>query len=507
VFDPARIADDACAEGHLDVDPVFQVLLTLGRHAATGRLTVVDAAGENHLFFMQGRPVGVQLAERVHPLGQLLLELGRMNGEMFLRAQRLIGEGGRLPGQVFKELGVVDEPGLKETLAIQARRKAEHFCRLGSRPFTFCKGLMYLTGFASTPLDLHGVIYLAVRQQTGEQMREAWLEGARHEQVRLVVPGHDATRPVDHVGLPTALAHFGFGPPEERFLQRILAGWESVADLAETGTLPREEMATLLRYLEVVGRLQRRPIPAATAAAALTEPTFDPLDAQSVEDFAVLDVTSSESAVVAAALPNAPTPLSFLPLSAAAGPAPVVAAPLPSNLVSSVTTRPPGVGAAPDAVNEPSLEDVFSRPSRPPSVAPVPAGHLAEPDDVTDPRRPAVRRPGPPPPSPAAMPAPPPAPPPDAVFASPPTPRAPPPPANLVAPAPAGAPNPALHEPTPPTPAPSPVNDDMTAPVVRKKKTKRSEPLPSEVSAVTVSETRREKTMIASLPSIVIDDD
>jgi hypothetical protein len=494
VFDPALIADDACAEGHLDVDPVFRVLLTLGQHAATGRLTVVDAAGENHLFFMQGRPVGVQLTERVHPLGQLLLELGRLNGATFLRAQRLIAEGDRLPGQVFKELGVVDEAGLKDTLAIQARRKAEHFCRLGSRPFTFCKGLMYLSGFASTPLDLHGVIYLAVRQQTGEQMREAWLESARNEQVRLVVPGDaDAARPVDHIGLPAAPAAYGFGPPEERFLQRILAGWESVADLGETGTLPRDEMATLLRYLEVVGRLQRRPTPVASSPTALTEPTFDPSDPQSVEEFAVLEVTSPESPVVAALLPDAPTPLSFASMTETVA---TMSSSLPpaqhAPAIVSAVPRPAAPRAQPFAavplvaIADPTTDDVFSRPPRPPAFAPVAAQHVAEPDALTDPRRPAARKT--PPPS----------------FAAAPRPASPAPVVSVVAPAPAGTPNAALHEPTPAPPQPT---DDMTAPVVRKKKAKRTEPLPSEVSAVTVSETRREKTMIASLPSIVIDDD
>jgi hypothetical protein len=77
-----------------------------------------------------------------------------------------------------------------------------------------------------------------------------------------------------------------------------------------------------------------------------------------------------------------------------------------------------------------------------------------------------------------------------------------------LAPAPAGTANPALHEPTPPTlPAPLPSEEDLLAPVVKKKKLKRSEPLPSAATAVMVSETRREKTMIKALPSIVIDED
>ena len=184
MFDPAKIPDDACAEGHLDSDPIYGVLLSLGQKLVTGRLTIADAAGDNHMYFMQGRPVGVHLAEHFHPLGQLLLEIGRLDGATFVRAQRLIAEGSRLPGQVYKELGILDDAGLKEVLSIQARRKAEHFCRLGSRPFLFCRGLTWLTGFTSTPLDPHAVIFLAVRQQMGEQSREGWLEAARGEQVR-----------------------------------------------------------------------------------------------------------------------------------------------------------------------------------------------------------------------------------------------------------------------------------------------------------------------------------
>jgi hypothetical protein len=66
----------------------------------------------------------------------------------------------------------------------------------------------------------------------------------------------------------------------------------------------------------------------------------------------------------------------------------------------------------------------------------------------------------------------------------------------------------ALNEPTPQSmPSPASLLDDLPPPVVKKKKVKRLEPLPSEASGVLVSETRREKTMIAELPSIVIDDD
>ena len=66
----------------------------------------------------------------------------------------------------------------------------------------------------------------------------------------------------------------------------------------------------------------------------------------------------------------------------------------------------------------------------------------------------------------------------------------------------------ATEDPLPPrSREPSVPPADDVAPVVRKKKVKRSEPLPSEGSGLLVSETRREKTMEPELPTIVVDDD
>lgn len=265
-FDPLGIDDDQCSAGHLDADPIYEVLMALQRARSTGRLTVEDAAGENHMYFMQGQPVGVQLAEYIHPLGQLLLELGYVDGRGFVQAQRLIWAGQRLAGQVFRELGFLDEAGLKDVLSIQARKKAEHFCRYGSRAFTFCRGLSFLSGFSATPLNIHTVIFLAVRQQMGPQARAAFIEGISQREVRLKLDTPDRL-------LPAPLATFGFGPPEERFLTRIAGGFTSIEDLASTGTLPQDEMAVLLRYLELVSRLEVRAREA--VHSALTSNTED----------------------------------------------------------------------------------------------------------------------------------------------------------------------------------------------------------------------------------------
>jgi hypothetical protein len=249
MFDPASVAEDATARGHLDESPIWEVMLAIRDRSATGRLSVSAPAGENHMFFMRGQPVGVQLADYAHPLGQLLLELGRIDAHTFILAQRLIADGSRLPGQVFKEMGVLDDASLREALAVQARRKAEEFCRLGSRPFTFGRGLTFLAGFNSTPLDIHAVLYVAIKQQMGPASRTAFLDGLRAQEVRSTQGAPAA---------PAPLETLGFGPSEERFLARLESGWQPVADLLETSTLPSDEAAVMLRFLLVAGRLQTR---------------------------------------------------------------------------------------------------------------------------------------------------------------------------------------------------------------------------------------------------------
>jgi hypothetical protein len=415
-FDPSRIPDDSCVEGHLDGDPVYQVLIAIHGQKTTGRLTVDDGPGPNHMYFTQGRPVGVALAEHVHPLGQLLLELGRVNGQTFVRAQRLIAEGNRLAGQVFKELGVFDDEGLHEVLAIQARKKAEYFCRLGARPFVFCRGLGHLVGFTSTPLDIHVVIYLAVRSQLEPEARTAWIDGARELLVRI----HNA--PGDETGLPAPLAAFGFGVAEERFLRRIVGGWEKVSELCDNGTLPADEAAVLLRFLEVIGRLDKRQPPTG---------------------------------------------------------------PLPT---SPLSPRPRGVSGL---VVPENLDDVFSS-TVSATGAPVPPQRRAsdsatlESAERTDPQRASFH---------------------DEIT----------PPLDEVTPEIIERPAPVSVPSAPPVTSPAANDapslvldihiDEPAAPIVKKKKMKRVDALPSEGSGVLVSETKREKADITPMPSIVIEED
>ncbi len=246
-FDPTTQADEATYEGHLDQEPMGSVLSQVIRHKVTGRLTIRDEQGQNHLFLMQGRPVGVVLSQVLHPLGQLLLELGKVDSAQFVRAQRLIGDGERLPGQVFMEIGAITEGELKETLAIQARRKAQRFVSARGVAFEFSKGLSFLTGFKSTPMDGAPLLYHALSARLDAAARKAFLQKFGRQQVRAT-----------NANLGAPLDAFGFGRAEERFLGR-LTDWHTVAELDQFGTLPGEDVALILAHLEGMGQLEVAP--------------------------------------------------------------------------------------------------------------------------------------------------------------------------------------------------------------------------------------------------------
>jgi len=251
-FDPDSIPEDAVFEGHLGEDSLVDLLRKLQASNATGCLSIRTRDGEDQMFFMRGQPVGVKLAEYLYPLGQLLLELGLVDASTFIKAQRIIKAGNRLPGRVFQELGVIDDKVLKKVLDLQTRRKAEHFCSLRDLGYSFGKGLTYLTGFNSAPLDVNAVIFLALRHQLTDDDKHRVLDRLADRQL-LLDPGRDP--------LPAPLQAFGFGKAEERFLARLQSGWQDTQSLAETGTLPADEVAVLLHFLDILGRLHKRPRP------------------------------------------------------------------------------------------------------------------------------------------------------------------------------------------------------------------------------------------------------
>lgn len=246
-FDPTSLIDDETGTWSFDRFPVPEVLATLADRGLTGLLRLRQGDRSHRLYLREGQPVGVDLAEVVAPLGQVLLELGDLNAASYVQAQRLIDEEGRLPGQVYVELGLIDSARLKVVLQIQAARKAQRFVESCRGPFEFSRGLSFLTGFVAAPLDMDRLIAQAL---------QAWLDPAQAQRVLASLGTAQLRAP--EAGL-IRVDTLGWGLAESRFLAR-LADWQTVDDLDRFGTLPRAQMALLLRFLQLRRRLQLRPM-------------------------------------------------------------------------------------------------------------------------------------------------------------------------------------------------------------------------------------------------------
>jgi len=252
-FDPKSLLDDQTGRWSFEETPAYAVFAALVDGRVTGVVTTRPDANANRLFFREGQPVGVQLAEVYAPLGQLLLELGHIDAATFVKAQALIASEQRLPGQVFVELEAIDAATLQQVIDIQAKRQVRRFIEECRGSFNFARGAAFLTGFSTTTIGPDLLIWLSLERGFVGEMVERYLASLVGKHVKL------------GAGLSDLVAELGFGPPEERFLAR-LGEWHSVDELDKFGTLPRPQIALLLKFLDMRQRLQLRPAPEAIAA-------------------------------------------------------------------------------------------------------------------------------------------------------------------------------------------------------------------------------------------------
>lgn len=254
-FDPKSLLDDQSGRWSFEETPTYAVFAALVDGRLTGMVTSRPDADASKLFFREGQPVGVQLAEVYAPLGQLLLELGHIDAATFVKAQSLIAGQQRLPGQVFVELEAIDATTLKQVIDIQAKRQVRRFIEECRGSFSFSRGEAFLTGFSTTAIGPDLLIWLSLERSFGGEPGERYLASLVGKHVKL------------GAGLSDLVTELGFGPPEERFLAR-LGEWHSVEQLDKFGTLPRPQIALLLKFLDMRQRLQLRPAPEAIAAIA-----------------------------------------------------------------------------------------------------------------------------------------------------------------------------------------------------------------------------------------------
>lgn len=248
-FDPTQLLDDQSGEWSFDHNPVYEVLVRISTDRVTGVCSCGAGKQVDRLFFREGTPVGVSLAENYATLGELLLEHGDIDAAIYQQTKQYIEPEKRLPGQVYVEMGAIDDARLKQMLQIQAVRKALRFVERCKGRFEFSRGLSFLSGFVPAIIGMDPLVMHALNLGWPAAEREAHLHAYAGKQVC-------ATR-----SLSQPMEEFGFGQAEERFLA-LLKDWRTVDELYRVGTLPKPQIALLVRYFELHNALKLRPAPA-----------------------------------------------------------------------------------------------------------------------------------------------------------------------------------------------------------------------------------------------------
>jgi hypothetical protein len=106
--------------GDLAVTPLAEILATIHRYRVPGVVRVSRDGRERLIYLENGLVIFAATNERESSLGPYLLRRRLLTPEVGREAARRVREGLRL-GQVLLEMGVLDEPALKEAVSGQIR--------------------------------------------------------------------------------------------------------------------------------------------------------------------------------------------------------------------------------------------------------------------------------------------------------------------------------------------------------------------------------------------------
>jgi hypothetical protein len=232
-------------QGSLAETPLWELLLALFRSKKSGKLCIGGQdRTQSILFLKDGEPVGVELAEFFVPLGQLLLELGLIDSNIFIEAQKLIVLDQRLAGQIYQSAANLSIEEMKRVFDIQAHRKMIRFCQLREDDFSFHEGLSELIGFHGYIAHIEALIYLALRHHMGSMLLEEYHEKIQSSDIIL------QNEPTD---LWSILARYHITAPAK--LWALLQSAREPTDYALAELSP-PQLTLWLRYLELLEHVQ-----------------------------------------------------------------------------------------------------------------------------------------------------------------------------------------------------------------------------------------------------------
>ena len=244
------LIDNETYKGRFDNESPSHIVSRLYQSKMTGALRSYADKGVNALFFRDGTPVGVRMANNQTMLGHILHELKIIDDAQLATAEQVITSEQRVPLQYFRDLGLLNDELETQIKQMQAQREIEKFAEScvakgSATEFEWGQGISFLVGFSAAWIPIEQVVYETLRRDWITAESEAFLQNFGTRQVCL------------RGRLPDPVTRFGFGEKESEFLKAI-QNWQGVDDLTKWAIVKRPRISFILRFIDLLGLLDVR---------------------------------------------------------------------------------------------------------------------------------------------------------------------------------------------------------------------------------------------------------
>ncbi len=238
------------AEGTLAKTPFPHLLVYMADRALTGTVVLTtprdgEPAAMNGICFREGAPSKVRVADAVHHLGRVLLELGLIDDDGLNASLATLAETKMLHGELLVRTGRIDKAGLVAGLRAQIVRKMSHLFTLPSETaFAFYQDANLLEDYGGTemtPVEPLGLIWAAVRTRHDDPVVDALLGRLGATPLRL----HE----------DSDIARFSLSPHEQAAIDLIRARPLTLSELLASEVAPPRTLRLLVYALLITRHL------------------------------------------------------------------------------------------------------------------------------------------------------------------------------------------------------------------------------------------------------------
>jgi hypothetical protein len=318
---PGTSANPAAVRGDLHQYPLPRLLFHLLRKVFTGVLELVGADGRAaRVYVRDGLPCFADLPSMEDVLGRVLVERGLIDHQQYNDSLQQLSLGGKLHGQILREMGAINEEQLADGLRLQLRRKLNRLFYYGPATQFSIVTEEHSYGVqaeaARVRVDPLFVIYHGVRNAFSPQQ-------LAHELTKL-----SGTLLQLHPEFAKIAPRFAFGQDEQGLLAVLIAGQMPFERVFRISNLSATETQMLIYTLQVTETLLVQPNPHAQQPAQPVAPAPQP--AQPIAP------TPSQPAQ-----PIAPPPQPAQPITPAPQPAqPIAPSPPPAQPIAQIPSQP-----------------------------------------------------------------------------------------------------------------------------------------------------------------------